>query len=103
MPRGPHGRRAWAGPKSYVAGEAVVVQISESWPGVVRELTHETRAAECGPSSMLDYLLTSRPIRIKDGRDVGGGARGRISGAGEMRLAVLAAAPRGPYCLMAGK
>ncbi|KAJ1110660.1 hypothetical protein NDU88_008008 [Pleurodeles waltl] len=25
-----------------------------------------------GPSSMLDRLLTSRPIRIEDGRDVGG-------------------------------
>ncbi|KAJ1191875.1 hypothetical protein NDU88_001189 [Pleurodeles waltl] len=25
---------------------------------------------------MLDRLLTSRPIRIEDGRDVGGGARG---------------------------
>ncbi|KAJ1211213.1 hypothetical protein NDU88_006574 [Pleurodeles waltl] len=69
----------------------------------VRELTHETRAAECGPSSMLGCLLTSRPIRIEDGRDVGGGARGRGSGARAMRLAVLAAAPRGPYCLMAGK
>ncbi|KAJ1191877.1 hypothetical protein NDU88_001191 [Pleurodeles waltl] len=43
---------------------------------VVRELTHKTRAAVCGPSSMLDRLLTSRPIWIEDGRDVGGGARG---------------------------
>ncbi|KAJ1181332.1 hypothetical protein NDU88_006540 [Pleurodeles waltl] len=30
-----------------------------------------------GPSSMFDHLLTSRPIRIEDGRDVRGRREGR--------------------------
>ncbi|KAJ1089440.1 hypothetical protein NDU88_002591 [Pleurodeles waltl] len=66
---------------------------------VVRELTYETRTAKCGPSSMLYRLLTSRPIRIEDGRDVSGRREGERSGARERRLVVLSAAPRGLYCL----
>ncbi|KAJ1098565.1 hypothetical protein NDU88_003674 [Pleurodeles waltl] len=66
---------------------------------VVRELTYETRTAKCGPSSMLYRLLTSRPIRIEEGRDVGGRREGEGSGARERRLVVLSAAPRGLYCL----
>ncbi|KAJ1181331.1 hypothetical protein NDU88_006539 [Pleurodeles waltl] len=44
---------------------------------VVRELTYETRGTGFGPSSMFDRLLTSRPIRIEDGRDVRGWREGR--------------------------
>ncbi|KAJ1098563.1 hypothetical protein NDU88_003672 [Pleurodeles waltl] len=66
---------------------------------VVPELTYETRTAKCGPSSMLYRLLTSRPIRIEDGRDVGGRREGEGIGARERRLVVLSAAPRGLYCL----
>ncbi|KAJ1172859.1 hypothetical protein NDU88_004701 [Pleurodeles waltl] len=42
------------------------------WCVVVRELTYETSGDSFGPSFMSDRLLTSRPIRIEDGRDVRG-------------------------------
>ncbi|KAJ1169237.1 hypothetical protein NDU88_001158 [Pleurodeles waltl] len=48
------------------------VYVSVKRGDVVRELTYETRGAEGSPSSMLGRLLTSQPIRIVDGCDVGG-------------------------------
>ncbi|KAJ1194629.1 hypothetical protein NDU88_003917, partial [Pleurodeles waltl] len=36
------------------------------------------RGGQGGPSSMFDRLLTSRPIRIEDGRDVRGRREGRV-------------------------
>ncbi|KAJ1213295.1 hypothetical protein NDU88_000933 [Pleurodeles waltl] len=66
---------------------------------VVRELTYETRETGFGPSFMFDRLLTSRPIRIEDGRDVRGRREGREkSGARRRDSAVLSPSPRGPYC-----
>ncbi|KAJ1171498.1 hypothetical protein NDU88_003359 [Pleurodeles waltl] len=48
---------------------------------------------------MSDRLLTSRPIRIEDGRDVGGRREGEKSGARRRDRVVFLPAPRGPYCL----
>ncbi|KAJ1205609.1 hypothetical protein NDU88_001037 [Pleurodeles waltl] len=60
--------------------------------GVVCELTYETGRDRIGPSSMFGRLMTSRPIRIEDGRDVRGGAR---------PTAERSAKKRG-YCALAG-
>ncbi|KAJ1181869.1 hypothetical protein NDU88_007068 [Pleurodeles waltl] len=50
-----------------------IIPLRANWrAAVVRELTYETRGAEGSPSSMLGRLLTSQPIRIEDGCDVGG-------------------------------
>ncbi|KAJ1107505.1 hypothetical protein NDU88_004895 [Pleurodeles waltl] len=56
-----------------------------------------------GPSSMLDRLLTSRPIRIEDGCDVGGRRKEERAEARRRDRLVFLPAPRGPYCLWHGE
>ncbi|KAJ1154663.1 hypothetical protein NDU88_007406 [Pleurodeles waltl] len=41
------------------------------------KLTYETRGTGFGPSFVFDLLMTSRPIRIEDGRDVRGRCEGK--------------------------
>ncbi|KAJ1109363.1 hypothetical protein NDU88_006725 [Pleurodeles waltl] len=52
--------------------DACAVKVGSPQGDVVRELTYETSGDSFGPSFMSDRLLTSRPIRIEDGRDVRG-------------------------------
>ncbi|KAJ1148243.1 hypothetical protein NDU88_001080 [Pleurodeles waltl] len=61
--------------------DACAVRANSLQGDVVRELTYETGRDRIGPSSMFGRLMTSRPIRIEDGRDV----RGRRGREGEKR------------------
>ncbi|KAJ1148244.1 hypothetical protein NDU88_001081 [Pleurodeles waltl] len=61
--------------------DACAVRANSLQGDVVRELTYETGRDRIGPSSMFGRLMTSRPIRIEDGRDV----RGRRGGEAEAR------------------
>ncbi|KAJ1205604.1 hypothetical protein NDU88_001032 [Pleurodeles waltl] len=60
---------------------------------------YETGRDRIGPSSMFGRLMTSRPIRIEDGRDIRG-RRGRQQREARRSAAVARSpAPRGPYFL----